>query len=151
MTKKAIIYCRVASMMQKKDSSLEQQKMACIRFAKSKGYEVTNIVCEQGSGLRINQQLQKVLNEVKSGSVKTIIASNIDRLSRSVVLAVKTLKELEKNNVRIRFANDSNNTENSLTESILENSANTYRSLLNERIKRGIAQKKKEIMVAQSK
>ena len=75
---KTILYARVSSNDQKQD--LERQVERLKLFAASKGYTITDIVTEIGSGL--NQNRSKINKILSDNSVTNIVVEHRDRLTR---------------------------------------------------------------------
>lgn len=154
MAKKAIIYCRVATHEKNipLPTALKNQLLDCIRFAQSNEYEVTDIVCEQGSGMVINEKLSWVLEQIKSRHAKTIITLSTFILSRKRLLALEILNKVEKCKGEVRVCNESVSPEVGLTREITLGMNNYYRHQMSESIKRGLAERKRRLqMTAQSK
>jgi DNA invertase Pin-like site-specific DNA recombinase len=152
MAKKAIIYCRVATENKIQATSLESQRQRCIRFAQSKGYIVVDTVCEQGSGLRINKQLQKAIEVIKTGKVNTLITSSIDRLGRDFINVAVVIKEIEEHNGEIRCLNEpDSSSEANLLRSIYLGMNKYYLNVMSEHVKRGLEARKQRLATAQPK
>lgn len=152
MSKKAMIYCRVASVDQISSTSLETQRLECMKFARRNGYEVIGVVQEQGSGLRTSNQLQKILDGIKIGEINTLIASRIDRLGRNLLIIKKTIDEVEMNKGEVRFSNEPNSPEEAkLFRGIALGAFDYYSQQISLAVKRGLAARKKRLAAAQSK
>lgn len=97
MTKKAIIYCRVATSYQlSRSKSLDYQADLCRRYAERNGYLVVNIIKEKGSGLKINKRLLSAIKRIKNGGANILIASEPSRLARTTALFLYIKSELGK-------------------------------------------------------
>jgi DNA invertase Pin-like site-specific DNA recombinase len=84
--KKAIIYCRSATVDQNSDTRLSRQKMDCLAYARAHDYEVIEIISEAGfSGLDQSRQgLKKLMALCDHQEVKAVITYDIVRLSRDM-------------------------------------------------------------------
>lgn len=89
---KIVIYCRESTSENK--SSLENQIKRCIDFCNAKGWVVSKIVKEIGSGL--NDQRPKFLDLLKDKSVTKIVVEHSDRFARFGLKPIKDLLELQK-------------------------------------------------------
>jgi putative resolvase len=100
--KKAVIYTRVSSHDQKGD--LEKQKQSLLKYAKSKGYEITSILEDVGGGLNEDRKsLRKLFNMVENKEIGVVIISFKDRLTK---FGFKYLKRyFTSHNVRIEVVN----------------------------------------------
>ena len=147
MSNKAIIYCRVASHEQQSilPDSIKRQLLACINFAQKNDYEITDIVCEQGSGIKTNDELANVIKEIKSGEAKTIITQSLDRLARTLNLLNKTLLEVKNEGGEIKFTNEEDSPVNTLVRNMIFSANTAYRSIHSERIKQGILRRKEKL------
>jgi putative resolvase len=74
----AVIYCRVSSTVNK--SNLETQKERLINYCNAKGYKVSKVVTEFGSGMNDSRpKLEKLLKEL---DFTHIVVEHKDRLTR---------------------------------------------------------------------
>ena len=82
--KKAIIYCRSATVDQNSDTRLSRQKMDCLAYARAHDYEVIEIISEAGfSGLDQSREgLQKLIDLCHENEIKAVVTRDIERLSR---------------------------------------------------------------------
>jgi len=85
--KKALIYCRVSTEDQAKEGySLEAQEKFCSRFAQEKGYQITEIYCDEGKSATTLDRpaLQDLLAQCQQDrSVNAVIVQETDRLARN--------------------------------------------------------------------
>jgi predicted site-specific integrase-resolvase len=92
-----VVYCRVSSSENK--ANLETQKNRMISYCNAKGYKVTSVITEIGSG--INDKRPKLTNLLKNNSDFTkIVVDHKDRLTRMGFNYIETLlssmgKEIE--------------------------------------------------------
>ena len=93
-TNRIAIYCRVSSSNRKND--LERQRDRLVNFANAKGYNVTQIVTEVGSGFNDNRKkLQKLLDNM---NFDILLVEHKDRLTRVGFNYLKSLfVKLDKN------------------------------------------------------
>ena len=76
---KVVVYCRVSSSENK--PNLDTQKQRLISYCNAKGYKVSSVICEVGSG--INDKRNKLINLFKHPDDFTmIIVEHKDRLTR---------------------------------------------------------------------
>ena len=95
-----VIYARVSSSENK--SNLESQKNRLINYCNAKGYQVSKVITEIGSGVNDTRpKLEKLLREQ---NFTKIIVEHKDRLTRFGFNYIKTL--LEKNNINIEVVNN---------------------------------------------
>ncbi len=72
------IYCRVSSSENK--INLETQKERVLNYCYAKGYTVSKVVCEIGSGLNDNRKKLELL--LLDRSIDRIVVEHLDRFSR---------------------------------------------------------------------
>lgn len=92
---KVVIYCRVSSTINKKN--LETQKQRLISYCNAKGYQVSQIVEEFGSG--INDRRPKLEKLLKDQDFTKLVVEHKDRLTRLGFNYIQTL--LKKNDIEI--------------------------------------------------
>lgn len=79
--RRCVIYARVST--QKQKASLASQVETLTKFAVSNGYVVDRVYKDIASGLSYDRgEFKKLLNDVISYNVKTVIVENKDRLTR---------------------------------------------------------------------
>jgi predicted site-specific integrase-resolvase len=104
------IYARVSSSENK--DNLEKQKERLINYCNAKGYKVSKIVTEIGSGLNDNRKkLEKILLDK---SINLIVVEHKDRLARFGLNYIQKLLELD--NRKIEIVNVQNDDEADLME-----------------------------------
>lgn len=94
---KIAIYCRVSSSENK--SNLERQKQRLLDYCAAKGYQVSKIVCEIGSGLDDNRK--KLESLLVDKSITKIVVEHSDRFSRFGMNYIKKLLELDGRSIEI--------------------------------------------------
>lgn len=92
MTKKALGYGRVSTVKQVVDGvSLEAQRIEITSFAIASGYDLLDVLCDDGiSGAKGEEQrpaLAELLAAVRAGQVSVVIVCKRDRLARDQALA----------------------------------------------------------------
>jgi len=104
------VYARVSSSENK--SNLELQKERLISFANAKGYTLSHVITEIGSGLNDNRpKLEKILLDK---SITLIIVEHKDRLARFGLNYIEKLLELD--NRKIEYINPVNNEKDDLIQ-----------------------------------
>jgi putative resolvase len=77
-TEKVVIYCRVSSTENK--SNLDTQKNRLISYCNAKGYQVSEVIVEIGSG--INDFRPKLIKLLEKNDYTKIVVEHKDRLTR---------------------------------------------------------------------
>jgi putative resolvase len=94
-----VVYARVSSTENK--TNLETQKERLISYCNAKGYKVSNVITEFGSGLNDKRpKLQKLLEDP---NITRIVVEHKDRLTRFGFNYIETL--LKKNGVALEVIN----------------------------------------------
>lgn len=96
------IYCRVSSSENK--SNLERQKQRLLDYCAAKGYRVSKVVCEIGSGLNDNRK--KLESLLVDKSITKIVVEHSDRFSRFGMNYIKKLLELDGRSIEIINTHD---------------------------------------------
>ena len=96
------IYCRVSS--SKNKSNLERQKQRLLDYCAAKGYRVSKVVCEIGSGLNDNRK--KLESLLVDKSITKIVIEHSDRFSRFGMNCIKKLLELDGRSIEIINTHD---------------------------------------------
>jgi DNA invertase Pin-like site-specific DNA recombinase len=83
---KVIGYCRVSTEDQVQGSSLDQQKEQIEAEAKRRGWELVEIVEDQGKSAKSLKRpgIRRVLEALSRGEAQGLVVSKLDRLSRSM-------------------------------------------------------------------
>ena len=80
---RAVIYARVSSHKQKKDSNLERQIERLRSYCSAKGYRVVDVITDVASGLKEDRiGLQKLFDIVEKHQVDVVVVEFRDRLTR---------------------------------------------------------------------
>ena len=104
------IYARVSSSENK--DNLEKQRERLISYCNAKGYKVTKIVTEVGSGL--NDERKKLEAILLDKSINLIVVEHKDRLARFGLNYIQKLLELD--NRSIEIVNPQSNDEDDLMQ-----------------------------------
>jgi putative resolvase len=104
------IYCRVSSSENK--DNLERQKNRLIDYCNAKGYKVSKIICEIGSGL--NDERPKLESILLDPIINLIVIEHKDRLARFGLNYI--IKLLQLNNRNVEIINVQENNEKDLME-----------------------------------
>lgn len=139
--KKAIIHCRVANKQQINESSVEIQKKLCKNYARKNGFEVIDTISNKAN---TKPSIEKLLSSIKAKKVNYVIAERPDRISRDFKLYYWIKGQLEKLNVKLRFANEDvdESPAGVLVEGILKAMNKFDSEWRSRRIKEGIKQAK---------
>lgn len=96
------IYARVSSSENK--ANLESQKQRLLDYCSAKGYKVTKIISEIGSGL--NDSRPKLESLLLDTSINLIVVEHKDRLARFGLNYIQKLLELNNRKIEIINVND---------------------------------------------
>lgn len=104
------VYARVSSSENK--DNLERQKERLISYCNAKGYKVSQVVTEIGSGL--NDERKKLEKVLLDKSINLIVVEHKDRLARFGLNYIQKLLALD--NRRIEIINPQSNDEDDLMQ-----------------------------------
>ena len=104
------IYARVSSSENK--DNLERQKERLVSYCNTKGYKVSKIITEIGSGL--NDERKKLESILMDKSINLIVVEHKDRLARFGLNYIQKLLELD--NRKIEIINPQTNDEDDLMQ-----------------------------------
>ncbi len=80
---RAVIYARVSSHKQRKDSNLERQVERLRNYCSAKGYKIVDVITDVASGLKENRSgLIKLFDMVENRRVDVVVVEFKDRLTR---------------------------------------------------------------------
>ena len=97
--------------IEKKDSvSVETQIEKCMQFCDNSNYKIYKDVGYSGKNIN-RPQFSKLLEDIKSGIVKKVIAYRLDRISRSIADFSQLLILFEKYNVKFISATENFDTD----------------------------------------
>ena len=108
------LYMRVSTEDQAREGfSLSEQKERLETFCKFKGYEIKDYYEDAGISAKTGNERPefiRLMEDIKSGKINTIVALKLDRISRSIFDWENIMKTLEKYNADIVCVNDDINT-----------------------------------------
>ena len=97
------LYCRVSTDQQVRDGdSIQAQLSALKSYCEKNGYEIAGIYTDDGiSGTLLNErdELQRMLDDVRSGKIDLLIFTKLDRYFRNLKHYLNTQEVLDKYNV----------------------------------------------------
>lgn len=106
-TKKAAIYCRVSTYEQGQGevSSLMGQEDLLRNYCKSKGWDVNGVYIDKASGSSLERnEIIRLLSDAEERKFDIVLATKIDRISRSVLDYLDVDKKLTELGIDIVFA-----------------------------------------------
>ncbi len=115
-------YCRVSSLSDMQEMSLENQMATYDRLIKSNPeYEFVKIYYDQGtSGSKENRKgLNEMLNDARKGLFDLIITKSVSRFARNTVTVLKYVRELKEIGIGVIFEDNNINTLSSDGEMML--------------------------------
>ena len=147
---KAIIYIRKSkeSKYSPNSISLDMQEDRCRDYARSRDIEVVRVICDDGvSGFKTMQRkgFVELLTEVKQGGIDAVIVYNLSRFSRNTEATLTTIREFDRQGVRLMSVTDSLDTGTAVGKLFLTMTAafNQYeRDITGERVKDALRRKK---------
>ena len=93
-----------------KESSIEDQKLACLQCAADKGYHLSKDHIYIDTFIAIKNEdrpnFQKLMNDAHRGQFSTILIHKMDSFTRNISSTVKIAAELEKLGVTLLSAKD---------------------------------------------
>jgi len=108
------LYMRVSTEDQAREGfSLSEQKERLEEFCKFKKYEIKDYYEDAGISAKTGNERPefiRLMEDIKSGKINTIVALKLDRISRSIFDWENIMKTLEKYNADIVCVNDDINT-----------------------------------------
>lgn len=107
------VYCRVSSSENK--TSLESQKQRLLDYCAAKGYKVSRVVTEVGSG--INDTRKQWLSLLQDRTVRIIVVEHKDRFTRFGFTGYKTL--LNSDGRDIEVVNEADNGKEDLLQDLV--------------------------------
>ncbi len=101
--------------------SMKLQIEKVTRFAESKGYTVNEVYCDNGeNGLTLDRPaMNKLLSDIRGGDIKIVIAQDLARFARDIILGMTFLAEAHKLGVTVITEYDEL-TDNSALYSLLD-------------------------------
>lgn len=144
---KAAIYFRVSTTDKGQDTAM--QETACVDLCKQRGWDYV-IYTDHASGRKLKKrpELLSLIQEIEAGRVNVVIAYKLDRLSRSLQDLVRisnVLQERECGLVMVTQGEiDTTASHGRLFFSMLGAIAQFESDMISERVRDGMAQKKRE-------
>ena len=134
------IYCRVST----HDQNCERQERDLVEYAKRLGYEVVGIWSEFGSGVKLDRAKRKeVMAIARKGKIDAVLVTELTRWGRSTIDLINTLNDLHSWKVSLIAQTgmqfDLSTPAGNLMLTIMAGLAEFERSLIQERIKSGVA------------
>lgn len=142
--KRAAIYCRVSTIMQGEAeySSLNAQEDQLISYCKGKGWKVVKIYKDIKSGKDLERdEIQQLLKDAEEKLFDIVVATKIDRFSRSIIDFYDFSKRLSELGVDISSATQPIDTSHSAGKLMLDiflAFAQFERNIISERTKEGM-------------
>ena len=134
------IYCRVST----HDQNCERQERDLVEYAQRLGYEVAGIWSEFGSGVKLDRVKRKeVMSIARKGKIDAVLVTELTRWGRSTIDLINTLNDLHSWKVSLIAQTgmqfDLSTPAGNLMLTIMAGLAEFERSLIQERIKSGVA------------
>ena len=107
------VYCRVSSSENKSD--LESQKRRLLDYCAAKGYKVSRVVTEVGSG--INDTRKQWLSLLQDRTVRIIVVEHKDRFTRFGFTGYKTLLNADGRDIQV--VNEADNCKEDLLQDLV--------------------------------
>lgn len=108
------IYIRVSTFDQAREGfSLSEQKERLEIFCQFKGYEIKEYYKDAGISAKTGNkrpEFERMIEDVKSGKINTVVALKLDRISRSIYDWENIMTTLEKYDADLVCVNDDINT-----------------------------------------
>jgi putative DNA-invertase from lambdoid prophage Rac len=134
------IYCRVST----HDQNCERQERDLVEYAQRLGYEVVGIWSEFGSGVKLDRVKRKEIMAIaRRGKIDAVLVTELTRWGRSTIDLINTLNDLHSWKVSLIAQTgmqfDLSTPAGNLMLTIMAGLAEFERSLIQERIKSGVA------------
>jgi putative DNA-invertase from lambdoid prophage Rac len=134
------IYCRVST----HDQNCERQERDLVEYAQRLGYEVVGIWSEFGSGVKLDRVKRKEIMVIaRKGKIDAVLVTELTRWGRSTIDLINTLNDLHSWKVSLIAQTgmqfDLSTPAGNLMLTIMAGLAEFERSLIQERIKSGVA------------
>lgn len=119
---KAALYIRVSTDRQAKEGdSLEEQESELKKYCEFRGFHIQGIYIERGkSGGNTNRpEYQKLVKDIESKKIQTLIVKKLDRLSRSLLDFETLMKQLQANEIEFISLRESFDTTTAMGKAML--------------------------------
>lgn len=145
-------YCRVSTQGQAEEGvSLDGQKNTIIEAAKKKGLVLKDIIIEDGVSASIPLKNRpggsKIFQAIKEKTVRTVVATKLDRLFRDTLDCLEITREWEKQGIRVLLLDIDMDFSTPMGKAFLTSQASfaeLERNLISARTKDGLKQVKRE-------
>ncbi|MCI2253595.1 recombinase family protein [Domibacillus sp. PGB-M46] len=147
---RAAVYVRVSTEEQTNNFSLRAQEAVVKEYAERKGYEVTEVYCDDGySGKNFNRpEVQRLFRDLNEDKVDVILVWKVDRLSRSNNDVLTLIdKQLAPNNKKLIITSidiDSTSSVGYMFISLLGTFASYERAVIIDRVNSGMEKRATE-------
>ena len=96
------LYCRTATKTIFGDLGIESQKTRLLRYAEENGYANPVLYIDNGEkGSTFDRPaMQRLVDDIEYGNVKTVIVTSTDRIARGITLLLEWLVFLKENKAR---------------------------------------------------
>lgn len=142
---KAALYLRVSTL----DQTTLNQELELMKYCENNAIEIFKVYREEGvSGAKTSRpQLDLMLQDMRQGLFQVVIVWKFDRLGRSTAHLLQVLEELKNKNVRLIATSQNIDTSNPMGQfffTILAGFSEMEREIIRERIRLGLARRKKQ-------
>lgn len=135
---KAVIYARVS----KQDLTIDNQINACKTYIAQRGFKLIDIYGDVVSGYKSRRpQLDRLINDMRTGKFEIIIVYKLDRLGRSLQHLLQLVNIFKSHNINFACVSqniDTSTASGKFTFHILGAVAEFERELISERTKEGL-------------
>jgi DNA invertase Pin-like site-specific DNA recombinase len=139
----ALIYARTS--VNDKEVNLVEQITQCDDYCKSNGLKVVDAIFEVSSTIEDQRDNMKYLIEqIKSGTIKAVVVTSADRLTRNKEEAIRLNATLEESGVTLHIIDGGP----LLLETAVKDITQLHNKIMSEEVKRGIAGAKRKKGVA---
>ncbi len=139
------VYLRVSTDEQAKEGfSLDNQKRACLEFARNKNYHVKEVFLEEGRSARTTDrpEFQRLLKAIEEKPTDTLVVYKIDRFARNVNDFTRIYNDLKNKDIRLLSVTEGDLMEsNSLIPNIFASVAQWESEVNGQRTKAAMLQK----------
>jgi len=108
MDKRIVIYCRVSS-VQEGRQSYDRQVAELTEYANQHNYQLVKVFSEKVSGAKCNSQrpvLMEMIDFVKNNNIQKVVCLEISRLGRNTLECLQCINILTENSVSLLIVNN---------------------------------------------
>lgn len=106
-SKRAWLYCRIASKSPESDFCMEAQLSSLRRFAADNGYLIAGVTCEYGAGISLNRPgLRLVTQAACNRQMDVLIIKDLSRLARGYRQTAQYINYLNRQGITLISLND---------------------------------------------